>query len=74
MEENIQNECKIVRVACYAFGLTNSLIKFMRWMNEVLKEFIGKFLIVYFDDISVFSMSEGENLRHLKLMLKRLQQ
>jgi hypothetical protein len=56
------------------FGLTNSSIKFMRWMNEVLKEFIGKFVIVYFDDILVFSMFEGEHLRHLKLVLKRLQQ
>jgi hypothetical protein len=54
------------------FGLTNSSIKFMRWMNEVLKEFIGKFVILYFDDILFFSMFEGEHLRHLKLMLKRL--
>jgi hypothetical protein len=45
----------------------------MRLMNEVLKDFIGKFVIVYLDDILVFSRTEGEHLRHLKLVLKRFQ-
>ena len=56
------------------YGLKNSLSNFMRLMNEVLKYFIGKFVIVYLDDILVFSKTKEENLRHLTLVMRRLQQ
>ena len=43
-------------------------------MNEELNEFIGKFVIVYLDDILVFSKTKDEHLRHLNYVLKKLHQ
>jgi hypothetical protein len=56
------------------FVLTNATSTFMRLMNEILKDFIGQFVVLDLDDILVFSMTKEEHLRHLTLVMRRLQQ
>ncbi|GJZ10515.1 putative reverse transcriptase domain-containing protein [Tanacetum coccineum] len=54
------------------FGLTNALAVFMDLMNRVCKPYLDKFMIVFVDDILIYSKSKEDHEEHLKLILELL--
>jgi hypothetical protein len=57
-----------------SFGLTNAPAYFMYLMNKVFMEYLDKFVVVFIDDILVFSRSEEEHEEHLRLVLQKLRE
>jgi hypothetical protein len=55
-----------------SFGLTNAPAYFMYMMNKVFMEYLDKFVMVFIDDILVYSRSEEEHEGHLRLVLQKL--
>jgi hypothetical protein len=55
-----------------SFGLTNALAYFMYMMNKVFMEYLDKFVVVFIDDILVYSRSEEAHEGHLCLVLQKL--
>ena len=56
------------------FGLKNAPATFMRLMNNVLKDFIDVFVVVYLDDILIFSKNEKDHEGHLRRVLMKLRE
>ena len=52
-----------------SFGLTNAPTEFMDLMNRVFQSYLGRFVIVFIDDILVYSGSPEEHSKHLRIVL-----
>jgi hypothetical protein len=55
-----------------SFGLTNAPTYFIYMMNKIFMEYLDKFVMVFIDDILVYSRSEEEQEGHLRLVLQKL--
>ncbi|KAL0534327.1 hypothetical protein IC582_028617 [Cucumis melo] len=55
-----------------SFGLTNAPAVFMDLMNRVFREFLDTFVIVFIDDILIYSKTEAEHEEHLRMVLQTL--
>jgi hypothetical protein len=57
-----------------SFGLTNAPAYFMYLMNKVFMEYLDKFVVVFIDDILIYSKTEEEHAEHLSLVLQKLRE
>jgi hypothetical protein len=76
---NIPKTTFITRYGLYeytvmSFGLTNAAAYFMYLMNKVFVEFLDKFVVVFIDDILIFSKNEVEHDKHLRMVLQKLRE
>jgi hypothetical protein len=55
-----------------SFGLTNAPAYFMCLMNKVFMEYLDKFIVVFIDDILIFSKTGEEHEAHLRLVMEKL--
>ncbi|MBW0560434.1 hypothetical protein O181_100149 [Austropuccinia psidii MF-1] len=54
------------------FGLTNALASFQNILNDIFADFLDIFVVVYLDDIMIFSSCEEEHVKHVASVLQRL--
>jgi transposase InsO family protein len=59
-------------VAC--FGLKNAPAEFARYMSNILRQFLNDFVVVYFDDIIVYSNNPEDHWRHVKQVLEKIKE
>ncbi|KAG0154953.1 hypothetical protein PDIDSM_526 [Penicillium digitatum] len=69
-EDSLQHRLGKVRMESHAFGLCNAPATFQTLMNETLRPYLGRSVVVYLDDILVYSQTLDEQYTHLEEVLQ----
>ena len=72
MENRFQTKFGLYEWLVMPIGLSEAPRTFVRLMHHVLRPYIGVFVVVYFDDILVFSKTMKEHINHVKSRLQTL--
>jgi len=56
------------------FGVTNALAIFMDYMNRIFRPWLDKFIVVFIDDILIYSRNRDEHAEHLRVVLDILRE
>ena len=57
-----------------SFGVTNAPAIFMDYMNRIFRPYLDQFVIMFIDDILIYSKSQEEHVDHLRMMLTILRE
>jgi hypothetical protein len=64
----------LYHIKVLTFGSTNAHATFRSVMNDMLRPYVGKFVVVYLDDILIFSNTTKEHLSHFRQVLQTLRE
>jgi hypothetical protein len=70
LKTTFSTRCSLYEYLVMSFGLTNAPAHFMYLMNSVFMEELDKFVVVFIDDILVFSKGKKEHQEHLRIVLQ----
>jgi len=69
-----KSQCGHYDYVVMLFGVTNAPTVFMDYMNKIFRPFLDKFVVVFIDDILIYSKTQQEHTEHLRLVLRVLRE
>ena len=72
MENSFPDTIRPFRISCYPMGLTNALVTFQKFINNILRPFLDQFCMAFLDDILIYSDTLEEHCIHVRCVLQVL--